>query len=322
MRNSPPFAEKIHIMTPQICVYLASCAIVLVLALLAFVIFAEFTEKITVRGYVDVSSGVVKIYANEPGIVEKSFVQLGNTIQAGMPLFLIKNPYDPGSKHFESLQALQQQKKSITQSLQHKKAQLKDLSSLLDRHYIARQDFDLMQDAILSLRQQLQAINIEIINIKKYRSYILKAPVDGVVSLITLQTKQYVAAHKLLASILPIDANFLVQAYVPVRQSGFLQVNLDTQVAYDAYPYQKFGVATGKIIAINSSALLDADEEKPLNIGEPYYTVTIKLDKQFITVFGKQNFLRQGMSCAVRILGARKKLWQWIFEPILQEVRI
>ena len=85
---------------------------------------------------------------------------------------------------------------------------------------------------------------------------------------------------------------------------------------YAAFPYLHYGVGRAKITMIGQSILTDADEQKPLKINSPYYKIIAELDKQNIHIAGNDSPLTQGMLCNAIIYGHKKKLWQWIFEPI------
>lgn len=49
---------------------------------------------------------------------------------------------------------------------------------------------------------------------------------------------------------------------------------------------------------------------------EPYYRVLVALDQQAILAYGKREPLRPGMRLDADILGERRRLYEWILEPI------
>lgn len=50
--------------------------------------------------------------------------------------------------------------------------------------------------------------------------------------------------------------------------------------------------------------------------GEPYYRVVVELSAQSITAYGKAEPLRPGMLLEADILGERRKLYEWVLEPL------
>ena len=87
-------------------------------------------------------------------------------------------------------------------------------------------------------------------------------------------------------------------------------------IRYDAFPYARFGGVGAYIDGISQSILTDVEEDKPIRIGEPYYKVTARLEQQFVRVYGQQKHMRHGMTVTAVIVGSRRKLWQWILDPI------
>ena len=87
---------------------------------------------------------------------------------------------------------------------------------------------------------------------------------------------------------------------------------------YQAYAYQKFGHQRGAVMSISRSALTSKElgaltgNAQP---GEPYYRVTVRLAQQVIVAYGKQEHLKPGMLLEADVLGEKRSLIEWIFEP-------
>jgi membrane fusion protein len=50
--------------------------------------------------------------------------------------------------------------------------------------------------------------------------------------------------------------------------------------------------------------------------GEPYYRVVVALDLQSVMAYGKAEPLKPGMLLEADILGERRRLIEWVFEPL------
>lgn len=83
---------------------------------------------------------------------------------------------------------------------------------------------------------------------------------------------------------------------------------------YQAYPYQKFGHYGGKVIRVSRSAITPTTANG--ESADPYYRVLVALDQQSITAYGKQETLRPGMRLDADILDERRKLYEWVLEPL------
>ena len=81
----------------------------------------------------------------------------------------------------------------------------------------------------------------------------------------------------------------------------------------------KFGHQLGKVARISRSAL-SPNELGALMGGaqnsEPFYRVTVALAKQAITAYGKPELLKPGMLLEADVLGEKRRLIEWVFEPL------
>jgi membrane fusion protein len=147
----------------------------------------------------------------------------------------------------------------------------------------------------------------------------VKAPAAGLVANRSIDVGQAVQAGQPLLSILPAGSALQVQLLVPSRAIGFIAPGDTVLLRYQAFPYQKFGHHQGKVVRISRSAL-SAGEASALMSGnqaaEPLYRVLVELQSQTITAYGKLEPLRPGMLVDADILGERRKLYEWVLEPL------
>lgn len=145
------------------------------------------------------------------------------------------------------------------------------------------------------------------------------APVDGVVSSQLVKQGQAVQAGQSLLSVLPGDAGLEAELLVPSRAIGFIEPGDRVLLRYQAYPYQKFGHHEGKVARISRSALNSGELGALLGntqAGEPLYRITVTLARQAVTAYGNEEALKPGMLLAADIMGERRRLIEWIFEPL------
>ena len=161
------------------------------------------------------------------------------------------------------------------------------------------------------------------VEVKASESSVIRASQPGVVSSIYAQTGQYIDPSKPLMTILPQSNVLVAQLYVPDRAIGFMDVGDMVLLRYQAYPYQKFGHAKAKISSIAKTAI--AAQNIP-SIGtvslqgqmnnEPMYLVQAVLNRQDIKAYGKYLPLQVGMTLEADILQERRKLYEWVLEPM------
>lgn len=92
-------------------------------------------------------------------------------------------------------------------------------------------------------------------------------------------------------------------------------------VRLDPYPYQKFGHLPARVTQVARVAL-SGQELSALGLGEaaatePLYRITAELDAQTITAYGEARPLQVGMQLQADIMQERRKLYEWVLEPLL-----
>jgi membrane fusion protein len=128
-----------------------------------------------------------------------------------------------------------------------------------------------------------------------------------------------VTAGTTLATILPADAPLEAHLFAPSRSIGFVRAGQDVLLRYVAYPHQKFGSHAGRVTAIARNPLLPADLNftPPDGSREPLYRIKVELASQTLAAYGRQEPLRAGMQVEADIQLDRRRLIEWIFEPLL-----
>ena len=157
------------------------------------------------------------------------------------------------------------------------------------------------------------------------RRLVLRAPSDGVVATLLAEPGQSVAAGMALVSVLPAHTQMLAQLYAPSSAVGFLHAQQPVSLRYQAFPYQKFGQQSGRVVSVSRTPLSPA-ELASLNLpaalsqgatSEPLYRITVSLDRQTVAAFGQEQALAAGMQLDADVLLERRRLIEWIFEPLL-----
>ena len=144
-------------------------------------------------------------------------------------------------------------------------------------------------------------------------------PIPGTVATVLVESGQMVSAGTTMATILPRDARLEAHLFAPSRSIGFVRVGQEVLLRYLAYPHQKFGSHAARVIGIARNPLAPADLgfTPPDGSREPLYRIKVELDAQSIGAYGKPEPLRPGMQVEADILLDRRRLIEWIFEPIL-----
>ena len=143
---------------------------------------------------------------------------------------------------------------------------------------------------------------------------LVRAPLAGLVANRFIEPGQAVQAGQPVMSLLPKGSRLQAQLLVPSAAVGFIEPGDRVLLRYQAYPFQKFGHHGGRVIRVSRSAIAPASGDG--QGAEPYYRVLVALDKQSIIAYGEQEPLRPGMRLDADILGERRKLYEWVLEPL------
>jgi membrane fusion protein len=152
------------------------------------------------------------------------------------------------------------------------------------------------------------------------RHIALIAPESGVATTVTAEVGQVVDGGKPVVSIVPNGAVLQAHLFAPSRSIGFIRPGDHVLLRYQAYPYQKFGQAAGLVTSVSRTALsiseLPGALPQATNSGEPLYRITVTLARQSITAYGKLLPLQAGMLVDADILHERRRLYEWVLEPL------
>jgi membrane fusion protein len=157
---------------------------------------------------------------------------------------------------------------------------------------------------------------------------VVRAPQDGIVTALIAEPGQSVNPSAALASLVPANARLQAQLYAPSSAVGFLRPEQAVLLRYQAYPYQKFGHHAGHVLQVSRTPLLQSElAGLPLpgtvsgaalgSNGEPLYRITVALDAQSVQAYGQAQPLAAGMQLDADVLLERRRLIEWIFEPLL-----
>jgi HlyD family type I secretion membrane fusion protein len=138
----------------------------------------------------------------------------------------------------------------------------------------------------------------------------LRAPADGVVSTLNIRKSgETVQPGQTIAEIAPQGAPLVLAAALPTREAGFVKVGDPVQVKFDAYPYQDFGIFSGKVHSISPDARPDE------RLG-PIYRVEVVLDRDAIMRKNQKLPLKAGQTATAEIVIRQKRIADILLDPI------
>jgi membrane fusion protein, peptide pheromone/bacteriocin exporter len=166
------------------------------------------------------------------------------------------------------------------------------------------------QNELRNYEKELVELNGQLGQLQKEKEeFIVKAPVNGNLQNVTgLYTGSLVFANQDLAQISP-DTSLLVEAYIKPNDIGLLKKEMAVRFQVDAFNYNQWGMATGKVLEI-SNDIYNIDEK-------PVFIVKCQLDKDFLQLKnGYKGFLKKGMTLQARFMITERTLWQLLYDKV------
>jgi hemolysin D len=175
-----------------------------------------------------------------------------------------------------------------------------------------------MQERIKKLELEAAQLQAKIIETEtllkaaqtKLEQMYLYAPVNGTVSSLKLKNSgEVIQPGQTVAEITPEQAPLILSARLPNREAGLVQVNMKAQVKFDAFPYQEYGVVSGRVIAISPDA--ETDEH-----GNAAYRLKIALDRKSVVHEGRTVQLKPGQTAQAEVITRQRRVIDILLDPI------
>ncbi|MCC7634784.1 HlyD family secretion protein [Stenotrophomonas rhizophila] len=221
-------------------------------------------------------------------------------------------------QRYVSLVQLNQQEQSMLDVLNAQQALQRQATSL--RRNLAQLEQALaevpqqLRAALATSSRDLAALGQEAVQMEADGELLLRAPVGGLVASRLVEAGQMVQAGQPILSLLPDGSTLRAQLLVPSAAIGFVKAGDRVLLRYHAYPYQKFGSHQGTVVRVSRSAVpVSGTQPEP---GEPMYRVLVALDRQSVLAYGHPEPLRPGMRLEADIMGERRRLYEWLLEPL------
>jgi membrane fusion protein len=244
--------------------------------------------------------------------IQKERVELAKQrSQGAKKLFDAGNLSQSGYEEaYEAWLSVQQQHDELDRQLSAKQSQLKTLAQ-------ETEELPLQHASRLSdLDNAISDINQRLANLAGSHEIVVKAPFDGQVTARQVYQGQSVSAGGLLLVVVPEGSVLHADLYVPTRAIGFIQPGQTVRVRYAAFPHEKFGIYSGKVISTSKTILLPSELPIPVALNEPSYRVTVELDEQSIRAYKKNFDLQPGMLLEADIMLESRSLIEWILSPL------
>ena len=166
------------------------------------------------------------------------------------------------------------------------------------------------------LHSTLDGLDQRRVEVESARSYTITAPITGRVTSVQTAAGRSSDGRLPLLAVVPLGAAMQATLYAPSKAMGMARPGQQVRLMYDAFPYQRFGASTGRIIAISQSVLTPEEVDAPVKVKDPIYEMRVRLDDQHVRAFGQNLVLQPGMTLTADIVLDRRSFLHWLLEPV------
>jgi multidrug efflux pump subunit AcrA (membrane-fusion protein) len=191
---------------------------------------------------------------------------------------------------------------------------LRKALGLVEKEYAVRsEELELQRSA---RKAEAEAARVELANLMLERQQaVLRSPADGVVTEGEVKKGDLLEPGKVVAEI-SASEGFRFEALVPSEEVGPLKVGMRTRIKLDAYDYQRYGVAEGKVVFISPDSRVGK--------GKPgaFYIVRIEVDGDEIGRNGYRGKLKLGMAGRAEIVTGEESLLSLLLKKVRRTISL
>lgn len=173
-----------------------------------------------------------------------------------------------------------------------------------------KQQFNKWESSLTDLRNELEITqNKSSQYLENKKEYMVTAPVSGsLVNPMGIEKGGIVTSGSMLAEISP-DTELLVECYVSPLDIGLIDKSKPANFQIDAYNYNQWGLATGKILEISQDIELINDQ--------PTFKIKCQLNEEFLELKnGARGTIKKGMTCNARFELTERTLYQLLYDKV------
>lgn len=220
-------------------------------------------------------------------------------------------------QHRDYQQIKEKQKWSIKQAQSKVDEQQANSNSLTEGGKLAilksEEQFKDLQSQIVTLNNDITQTQQQIAELERQLGQkTIRSPIDGIVlQLPSKQSRAFIQTGQLIAQIAPKNASKILKVQMPSVGSGFLKPGMPVKVKFDAYPFQDYGVVTGKVRWVSpDSKVVDGVMGKV-----EAFELDVELDRDYIRSQDKKIPLNLGQTASAEVITRQRRTIDFIIDP-------
>ncbi|PLZ81294.1 HlyD family secretion protein [Fischerella muscicola CCMEE 5323] len=170
-----------------------------------------------------------------------------------------------------------------------------------------------LQTQITTLESQIAQGRSQITSLRlQLQQRIVRSPVNGTIfELPVSKPGAVVQLGQRVAQIAPKNTPFIIKAQMPSQQSGFLKVGMPVKIKFDAYPFQEYGIAQGKVTWISPDSKVSQTPQGQ----QESFELNIALDQQYLQNGSQRIPLTAGQTATAEVIIRQRRVIDFVLDP-------
>jgi HlyD family secretion protein len=163
-----------------------------------------------------------------------------------------------------------------------------------------------LQSEMMQTKGQLASLNLQL------KQRIVRSPIDGIIFELPIKKPgSVVQLGQMIAQIAPENTALILKARMPSQHSGFVKVGMPVKIKFDAYPFQEYGIVSGRISWISPNSKIQENSSNRIET----YELDIALENPYIQVGNKQIPLTPGQTASAEVIIRQRRVIDFILDP-------
>jgi len=170
-----------------------------------------------------------------------------------------------------------------------------------------------LQSQIVSLKSEIAQTNNQIKSLQfQLQQRVVRAPIIGTLFQFPIQQAgAMVQPGQMIAEIAPQGTPLVLRAQMAPQQSGFLRKGMPVKIKFDAYSFQDYGVAEGRLSWVSPDSKMTQTAQGQIETFE----LEITLDKPYIQTSNRRIALTPGQTATAEVIVRQRRVIDFILDP-------
>ena len=172
-----------------------------------------------------------------------------------------------------------------------------------------------------SIREQLHSLAIDESRTRGAGASSFLAPRSGVVASVRVRPGDSVRPGDILLDIVPEDGEIQARLFAQSTAMGFVEPGQEVRVYLDAFPYERHGAQSGRVVSVSDTAFTPTGSEAGEGVAQTVYRIDVEFPNGFDLPPAQLRALRPGMTVTADLVRDYGTLADWLLEPLRGSVK-